>query len=202
LIQNLDGYRFVDRTVQMQTIQTTGANAQLGNRGTGALFFSVFGAVWLCAWARSSGAGAAAFVAIAVLGALLFGFAWQCYRRDAPLAAQFKDTPERRRIGRVFNIVNSAQWTLIVGLAFVLGNTGHGAWIIPMAIGIVGLHFFPLAVVFRNRAHWVTGAAMLALAVAYPLLAGPTSPVGFLGAGLILWASAAWALRPRRLATS
>jgi hypothetical protein len=28
------------------------------------------------------------------------------------------------------------------------------------------------------------------------LLAGPTAAIGFLGAGLILWLSAAWAVRP------
>jgi hypothetical protein len=36
------------------------------------------------------------------------------------------------------------------------------------------------------------------LAIGYPLIAsgGPRSFVGCLGAGLILWASAAWALSP------
>jgi hypothetical protein len=180
----------------MQAMQFTKADARLGNRGTGAMFFSVFGAVWLFGWASGVHAGAGWFAAIVIVAAILFAVALQRYRRDAPEAARFKDSPERRRAGRVFNIVNSAQWIAIVGLGLVLGNTGHGAWIIPMAIGIVGLHFYPLAVVFRNPTHYFTGSAMVALAIGYPLLAGPRSPVGFLGAGLILWLSAAWALRP------
>jgi hypothetical protein len=184
----------------MQTMQFTKADARLGNRGTGAMFFSVFGGVWLAAGASSVHAGAAWFAAIVVLAALLFAAAFQRYRRDAPVAAQFKDTPEQRRAGRIFNIVNAVQWTAIVVIAQVLGRTGHGVWIIPMAIGIIGLHFYPLAVVFRNPTHYLTGSAMVALAILYPLLAGPGSPIGFLGAGVILWLSAAWALRPGRVA--
>jgi hypothetical protein len=186
----------------MQAIQPARTGARLGNRGTGAMFFSVFGALWLSAWAHNAGAGVTAFAAIALLAAILFGFAWQRYRLDAPEAAQFKGTPERRRIARVFNIVNSVQWTVIFGLGLVLRNTGHGEWIIPMAIGIIGLHFFLLAAVFHNPMHYLTGSAMVALAILYPLLAGPMSPVGFLGAGLILWLSAAWSLRPGRMADS
>jgi hypothetical protein len=188
----------------MEAMQSTQAIARLGNRGTGAMFFSVFGAVWLAGWASSARAGVAWFAAIVVLAAALFGIALQRYRRDAPLAAQFKDTPERRRVGRIFNIVNAAQWTAIVIIGQVLARTGHGVWIIPMAIGIIGLHFYPLAAVFRNPTHYATGTAMLALAILYPLLAegGPSSPLGFLGAGLILWISAAWALRPGRLQTA
>jgi hypothetical protein len=186
----------------MQAMPFTKADTRLGNRGTGAMFFTIFGAVWLIAWASSVHAGAAWFAAIVVITALLFAAAWQRYRRDAPLAARFKDSPEQRRAKRNFNIVNAVQWTVISVLAQVLRHTGHGAWIIPMAIGIIGLHFFPLAALFRNPMHYLTGRAMVALAILYPLLAGPASPIGFLGAGIVLWLSAAWSLNPGRMADS
>lgn len=186
----------------MQAMPFTKADARLGNWGTGAMFFSIFGAVWLIAWASSVHAGTVWFAAIVVMTALLFGAALQRYRRDAPLAAGFKDSPERRRAKRIFNIVNAVQWTVIVVLAQVLRHTGHEVWIMPMAIGIIGLHFYPLAVLFRNPTHYLTGSAMLALAILYPLLAGPASPIGLLGAGIILWLSAAWSLRPGRMAAA
>jgi hypothetical protein len=65
-----------------------------------------------------------------------------------------------------------------------------------MIIFIMCVHFFPLAVVLKVPRHYATGAAMTLWAVFYPLLsgAGPTSPVGCLAAGIILWASAIAAL--------
>jgi hypothetical protein len=169
----------------------------MAGQATGAMFFLVFGGVWLEAWAQQSGAGVPAFAAIAVLALALLAVAWRRYRRYAPALALEAQTPERLHAKRVFNIVNAGQWIVIVILVQVLNNTGKGAWIIPMAMAVIGLHFLPLAHVFKHPSHYVTGIAMVALAALYPLVAGgPTAPVGLLGAGLILWLSAAWALRP------
>jgi uncharacterized membrane protein YecN with MAPEG domain len=181
----------------MQATDSIRTEAQLAGRATGAMFFFVFGAVWLEGWATTAEAGATAFAGIAVLALVLLAVAWRRYRRYAPALAQEQGTPERRRARRVFNIVNAGQWTAIFILALVLIHLGKGAWIIPMAIAVFGLLFLPLAHVFKNPPHYVTGLAMVAFAALYPLLAsgGPTAPVGFLGAGLILWLSAAWALR-------
>jgi hypothetical protein len=67
---------------------------------------------------------------------------------------------------------------------------------VPAFIFIVGAHFIPLAKVFHSRRHTVIGVAMMVWALAYPQLAqaGAADPVGCLGAGLILWASALSAL--------
>ena len=69
-----------------------------------------------------------------------------------------------------------------------------------MAISVVGLHFVPLAYVFRYPPHYVLAAALVGYAAAYPQVAagGPADPVGFLGAGLLLWGSALWSLRASR----
>jgi hypothetical protein len=60
----------------------------------------------------------------------------------------------------------------------------------------VGAHFFPLAVVFQVPRHYLTGTALVLWALIYPCLmrSGPLHPIGCLGAGIILWASAAAAL--------
>lgn len=181
-----------------QTQTRMQAEARAAGRATGAMFFSVFGGVWLAGWARSSGVGAPWFVAIVAIALILFLVARGRRRRYAAALEQERATPERRHAERVFNIVNAGQWIGIFVIAFILGRLGYGNWIVPMAIGVVGLHFFPLARVFRNPSQYVTGAALVLLAISYPQFAagGPTSPSGFLGAGLILWLSAAWALRP------
>jgi hypothetical protein len=103
----------------------------------------------------------------------------------------------RARRSRNFHIVNAGHWLLILIVGNVLANLGYGDWVIPAAIFIVGLHFLPLARNFDNPPHHVTGAALMLLAVVYPLVAagGPRNTIGCLGAGLVLWASAACALR-------
>jgi hypothetical protein len=155
----------------MQATDSLRTEAQLAGRATGAMFFFVFGAVWLEGWATKAEAGTAAFAVIAVLALALLAVAWRRYRRYAPALVHAQDTPERRRAKRVFNIVNAGQWLAIFVLAQVLINLGKGAWIIPMAIAIIGLHFLPLAHVFKNPPHYVTGLAMVAFAALYPLLA-------------------------------
>ena len=182
---------------QMQAAESTQFEARLAGRATGAMFFVVFGAVWLEVWAQRSGAGMPLAAAIVVGALVMLVNAWRRYRRFAPALAQLRESPERRRTKRIFHLVNIGQWLLILVLGNVLVNIGLGAWVVPMGIAVIGLHFVPLAHAFRYRAHYLTAAAMVVLAALYPLLAagGPAAPVGFLGAGLILWASAAWALR-------
>jgi hypothetical protein len=184
----------------MQAMRTMQADirseAVMAGRALGAMFFFAFGGLWLAAWAINSGHGVTWIVPIVIVAVVLLFISWRRYRRYAPAMAVGKDDPKWQRARRIFNIVNAGQWIVIFVAALTLGNTGHEQWIVPMVIGVVGLHFFPLAAVFENPPHYVTGAAMVALALLYPLLAGPSSPLGSLGAGLILWLSAAWALRP------
>ena len=81
-------------------------------------------------------------------------------------------------------------------------NLGHPQWQVAAGMLVIGLHFLPLAVAFDYRAHWVTGIAMAAWALAYPWLfaAGAMAPAGMFGAAAILFASAAVALRSRTCA--
>lgn len=73
---------------------------------------------------------------------------------------------------KLFHRINAGQWIAI----FVLGNAlkwlGLGAWFIPMVIAVVGLHFLPLARLFRYRPHQLTGGALIALAILAPLASG------------------------------
>jgi hypothetical protein len=166
-------------------------------RATGAMFFAVFGGVWLEGWAIFNARPLAFDI---VIGLLALAFTWMAYatyrRYAADLAAQPK-TLQGKRIGRIFHMINAGQWVLIFILGNLMSHNGLGMWVIPMTIFVVGLHFLPLAHLFSNRPHYVTGVAMMVLAIIYPFVAqgGPADAVGALGAGLILWASAGWAIR-------
>ena len=181
-------------TKENTTIDGSAASA---NRAIGAMFFALFGGCWL-AFGLLAGYGMRLVpLLVIVAGTLLLFFAsHRQFRRNRGAHAAEADSPESKRAGRIFTAVNAIQWTLVFIVAAVLSRLGHKEWVIPSIIFIVGIHFFPLALAFKVPRHYATGAAMTLLAVFYPLMssAGPTSPVGCLGAGIILWASAVAAL--------
>ena len=175
--------------------------ARRASRAIGALFFSLFGGAWLVLWsfrARPEGGTVrVVLIALSVLGAAaIFRLALRQYRRHRDALAAGAESPAKRRTDRLFHLVNGGQWLLILIVGNVLANVGRSAWVLPAAILIIGLHFLPLAAIFANPAHHVTGSVLVALALAYPFLAtgGPRDPIGCLGAGLILWGSALWAV--------
>lgn len=174
---------------------------QQSQRAIGAMFGAVFGTAWLAGWALASfGPAPAVLLPLALAGAALLvlcvrRYRWHRSRAGAPDPGAGASAA-RRAMLRQFYVVNAVQWLALVVLVNILRNTGHGDWVQVAIIGVVGLHFLPLAWTFHVRAHVVTGLALLLLAALYPhwAPAGPADAVGALGAGLILWASAAWAL--------
>lgn len=94
---------------------------------------------------------------------------------------------------RTFLYINLVQWLLILSSPSILQSVGHAELLIPVVMGIVALHFFPLAALFRYRAHYVTGALLLLLAIASGVF-GPGNPVGPTLAGIVLWCSALFML--------
>jgi hypothetical protein len=176
---------------------TIDGSAASASRAIGAMFFALFGGCWL-AFGLLAGYGmrlVPLLIIVAVTLLLFFASHRQFHRNRGAFAAE-ADSPQSKRAGRIFTAVNAIQWILVIIVAAVLTRLGHKEWIIPSIIFIVGIHFFPLALAFKVSRHYATGAAMTLLAVFYPLMssAGPTSPVGCLGAGIILWASAVAAL--------
>ena len=161
------------------------------------MFFTLLGGAWLVLGILGGYGMSLVALLLIVTGTLLLLFAsLRQFRQNRDAHAAEADSSESKRSGRIFGVVNAIQWTLVFVVATVLARTGHKEWTIPAIILIVGIHFFPLAVAFKVPRHYATGAAMTLLAIFYPLMssAGPTSPVGCIGAGIILWASAAAAL--------
>ena len=184
----------------MNTAPTSvhGSPAKAG-RAIGAMFFAVFGGMWLGLWAHSEfPESAGSLLVIAVVTAALLAAAYRAYKANALALKAIAQTPESLRKSRMFNLVNAGQWVVIVVVALVLFQIGYAKWILPAVVLIVGLHFLPLARLFAYQPHYLTGAALVLLACVYPFAApeGPQSAVGALGAGLILWLSAVWAISP------
>lgn len=167
------------------------------NRAIGAMFFSLFGGAWLVFGSVQAVGLHWGWVALIACAALtIFFAAVDQYRKNSSALAGEADTPAKKRSDRIFHLVNAGQWVLIFIVGNVLNNLGHGEWFFSAAIIIVGTHFLPLARLFRYPPHYATGAVMILWGFGYPFLAktGPGSPVGCLGEGFLLWASALYAL--------
>lgn len=120
-----------------------------------------------------------------------FFWTWVTYNKNKGALAD-DSSPSKQKAEKVFHLTNAAQWVLILVVGNILNNLGHGDWVLAAAIIIVGLHFLPLAYVFRYPVHYFTGLALVAWGGDYPLVVsqGAGNPVGCLGTGLLLWASA------------
>lgn len=172
-------------------------SAASANRAIGAMFFTLLGSGWLL-FGILAGYGMKPLAVWTVMAGtlLLFCASVRQFRRNRAARAAEPESQESKRANRIFNAVNAIQWISVFVVSALLAALGHKEWILPAIILIVGIHFFPLAVAFKVPRHYVTGTAMTLLAIVYPFLSngGPRSPLGCLGAGIILWASAVAAL--------
>ena len=99
-------------------MNTTINDARRAGRAMGALFFSIFGGVWLGGWALRSGASVPTDIVIAVLTLALTGLAYATYRRYAPALAA---------------LARAAYTLLGLQSFFTAGPKEIRAWTIPAA---------------------------------------------------------------------
>lgn len=163
---------------------------QLHGRATGAMIMTGFGALWLLLnlYARQMlSAANVAGVAAAVL-AMVSGIV--CLRRQA---ARWPRVPSNAASWRAFGWIVALEWIAVFVAWIILGYLHLDVYGVSATVGIVGLHFFPLARLFRYPPHYVTGALMTLFAAWTALFVplGQVQGAAALGAGFILLASAA-----------
>jgi hypothetical protein len=163
---------------------------QLAGRAIGAMFFAVFGAIWLVLAFYALQMLRPATVSGLVLGlALLLSAAVSLSRR----ARHWPRGPDDPAVGRAFGKVNAAQWIAIAVVVLVLAWLHLSDYVMCAITAIVGLHMFPLARLFRYPPHYATGTLLVAWAVASAVIAPRNQVQGIaaLGTGVILWLAAA-----------
>lgn len=115
------------------------------SRAIGAMFFAVFGALWLIGWCLLAyGVKLGILALIAFVTIIIFFASLQQYRRNRNTHAAEANSPASKKSSRLFNIINASQWILVFIVANVLSNLGHKEWIIPSIILVVGLISFLL----------------------------------------------------------
>lgn len=166
------------------------AAIQVRGRAIGALFFAGFGALWvLLALYALQRLGAATIAGVALVAVMLIsGSLWLLRKAKGSLTGP--DDPAK---GRVFMRINAIQWIAIAVVAFSFAKLHIDVYVMNAIAGIVGLHMFPLARLFRYPLHYLTGSLLVAWAAGSALLipAEHLQGIASLGTGAILWLSAA-----------
>jgi hypothetical protein len=169
----------------MTTIEQTSA---LRGRAIGTLVMTGFGVWWVFAAMSSiNGLPLRIYVAVAILPAALAGFAVLRLSRLPNLPSSSSPTAEK--MGRNFRMVLMAEVLLIVLAIVVLGRSGHPDLITASIALIVGLHFLPLAAIFRVPLYYATGIVMTTWTVICLIFLQSLSQTinVAIGCGFVLW---------------
>jgi hypothetical protein len=170
-------------------------------RSTGARILACFGAIWYAFADLFASPTIPLALAWAVPGVIVLALLMRAAARlraldraaFASLTWGEPETNERRAVDRRFVLVNLVEFVAIV-LAIVAANVLHVPERIPGLVAIlVGLHFLPLASLFRVSAYYFTGIAMCAGGVVSFAWNGTPAPL-FAAECLILWVTAAYVL--------
>jgi hypothetical protein len=161
---------------------------QLSGRAIGSIFFACFGTGWLFLALTAKQIINPATVAATMTGmtGLLIAAAVLLQQ-----AKRWPRVPNDPAIGRAFMWINAIQWIAIAIAAVTLGRLHLDAYTPSAIAGIVGLHMFPLARLFNYPLHHVTGALLVAWAVATAVFVPTATMQGTaaMGTGIILWVS-------------
>jgi hypothetical protein len=166
----------------------------------GALILTLFGGFWAFeSMVHRPGALPWMYLAASLPLALLVLLAVVRFMNSGKLAPD--SDPEQaaragRKMGKSFGIIFGIEGALIGVAAGTLARAGLPL-LIPVAVAvIVGLHFFPLARVFRMSVYDFTGAFCVAAGLASLFVHDATARLLALGLAMaaVLWASAAFVL--------
>jgi hypothetical protein len=172
-------------------LESTGA--RLKGRARGALICAVGGSAWMF-WAAVFAATArtASLALVTVIMILISGWAVSRVRTARRYVDSAADREHWASIATLFWIDTAAEWVLGAGAVVTLVHFGRYS-LIPQFLGvIIGLHFLPLAKLFRAPRYYVMGTTMILCALA-SFLAPESSirdAIACAGIGLPMWVTA------------
>jgi hypothetical protein len=158
--------------------------------GMGAVFMAIFSFAWIGFAFGGLGDAAGQFAWFGVVGAVislaLVALGVTCFlaARRMP-AGTAEDRDRSRTISRWFGIVFGLEFVLIAAASIACAATGHIDLQAPAIAVIVGLHFLPLARLFYNPLHYVTGALLCLVAIGTVLLLPARST--YAGHEIMVW---------------
>jgi hypothetical protein len=161
----------------------------LSGRAVGALILTGFGSAWITLgqYVREQ-LSVGFFLGVAMFVVTMVVASTVLFRR----ASQYRRDPEDPRIVKAFHAINAMQWIAVFVVASLIHRYHRDEFTVSAIAFIVGLHFLPLARIFRYRPHYVTGLLLMAWAVwtAISIPADTLQGTCAIGTGFILWISA------------
>jgi hypothetical protein len=164
----------------------------------GTLMLTLFGCLWLAMGFQAMNLHSAWLTVLLVLFAAsllvpcagMFRIGRQAEKYAGPLSPE--QGRDQKRMGSSFGLVFAAEGVLILLAVNVLNNLHLEHYVISAIAAIVGLHFVPLARLYRVGMYYTVGsvmtvAAILSLAVPSPLRESSLA----LTMGTILWMTCA-----------
>jgi hypothetical protein len=108
-----------------------------------------------------------------------------------PKVTSDADIAEEKRIGKWFGIIFGVEGIGIFIAINIVVNIGHPELTIPVMALVVGLHFYPLAWVFKRTvdyylATWSTLIAIVAIVLTLNKILTETTTFGFTGVGIAI----------------
>lgn len=187
----------------MDGLNSAEGRQDLVGRATGAIVMALFGLLWALGCAAVPGGVMPVpllFLSSALVTAVLVVASLRLRRAGGGARSSRRDAVPANadRIRRRFRLVGIVQGLGIGIVVFACVRLGRPE-LIPAAVAlVVGLHFFPLAPLFRVPLYYATGAGLCLVAVATPIVASLLGAqtmawqvVPGLGAAAILWLTSA-----------
>ena len=137
--------------------------------GTGLMLMAVFTTIWSCI--ANAGLNGKDYhlvlIVFCLLAAILAAYGVFLFRnaKKFPESTSEADIAEKKCTGKWFGIIFGAEGLGIFIAINVVTNLGHSDLVIPTIALVVGLHFYPLAKVFKRKidyylATWTTVIAI------------------------------------------
>ena len=156
----------------------------------GGVALALFGAMWLAGASGAYLGGWPALAGVAAGALAIAAWALATFRARRRAYGGAPDDGAGTRLRKGFMLINAVQWSLI-GLAIPLLNAvGHGDWIRPVVIFVVGVHFVPLARMLDYRGYYWTTLGLVLVAGCDVMLKGGHAGLALAATGVVLWASA------------
>lgn len=168
----------------------------------GVLMMTLFGSAWLAWGFQSMGTDSPWLIAAVTLGGIallvpcfaVFQIGRKAGKKAAPLTSEQKRF--QRQLGQMFGIIFGAEGLLIFLAVSALSHFHLETYISTAIAAIVGLHFLPLARLYRFPLYYAVGGVMVVEALIFLTLPSPMREIAVeLSVGATLWLTCIVVLR-------